>query len=230
MKLSKRLEAVAGLVTKQGVLADVGCDHGFLPIALYEQGRIKKAIALDVNEGPLLRAREHICEAGLADVIETRLSDGLAALKDGEADSVVIAGMGGNLMQGILARCCDVAKSCKEIILQPQSEIDLLRAWLTEAGFKICAEDMVLEGGKYYPMMRVCFTGLEMKLTKVELSYGPCLLRESHPVLLDFLKKEDIRVEHILDQLQKDSMRYEQRIRELKMDRELISKALEICR
>ena len=99
IQISRRLSAVAALVSPGLVLADVGCDHGYIPIYLIQKGQIPRAIAMDINQGPLLRAREHIREWGLEDYIETRLSDGVEALKPGEAQCLVIAGMGGPLME-----------------------------------------------------------------------------------------------------------------------------------
>ena len=102
MELSKRLYAVAGLVTKGASVADIGTDHGYIPIYLIEQGISPKAIALDINKGPLERARMHIVGHGLKDRIETRLSDGLEAVMPGEVDTMIAAGMGGGLIIKIL--------------------------------------------------------------------------------------------------------------------------------
>lgn len=189
MQLSERLRAVAALVMSGGTVADIGTDHAYIPIYLIQTDAVSRAIAMDVNPGPLSRAREHIAQYGLESEIETRLSDGLAALRPGEADSVVIAGMGGALMRRILeegrdrldgaseqtdGRCNSTAalsdsmdncadsqaehrgkrRGCRELILQPQSEIWLVRAWLERSGWRIVREDMVREDGKYYPMMR----------------------------------------------------------------------------
>ena len=102
MQLSERLQAVADFVTPQSRLADVGTDHAYVPIYLAEKKIISRAIAMDVVDGPLQRARENIAVHRLEAVIETRKSDGLEALKPGEADTVVIAGMGGLLICRIL--------------------------------------------------------------------------------------------------------------------------------
>lgn len=102
MKLSKRLSAVAAMVTPGMVLADIGTDHAYIPIDLVERGVIPRAIAADVNPGPLFRAEEHIREHGLDDRIATRLCDGLTAFEAGEVQSIVIAGMGGALTVRIL--------------------------------------------------------------------------------------------------------------------------------
>ena len=102
MKLSKRLETIASFVPEGSRIADIGTDHGYIPIHLVQEGKAKHASAMDVRKGPLLRAQSHIQEAGLIDAIEVRLSDGLLKLEKDEADCVVIAGMGGELMIPIL--------------------------------------------------------------------------------------------------------------------------------
>ena len=94
MQLSIRMQAVADMVTPGGRIADIGTDHGYVPIYLVEQNKTDHAIAMDVRKGPLARAGENIVRFGCSDRIETRLSDGLAMLKPGEADTVIIAGMG----------------------------------------------------------------------------------------------------------------------------------------
>src|SRR5699024_7353656 len=102
MELSKRLNAVASLVTDGYRLADIGTDHAYIPIFLVSTGKIPAAVAMDVNRGPLLRAEENIRTYGLEKRIATRISDGFAALEKNEADSAVIAGMGGLLTIRIL--------------------------------------------------------------------------------------------------------------------------------
>ena len=102
VKISNRLMTAAALVTQGYTLADVGTDHGYIPIYLLQQKKIPSAIAMDINEGPLERAKEHIALYGLQAYIQTRLSDGVAALKPGEVEAVLIAGMGGGLVMHIL--------------------------------------------------------------------------------------------------------------------------------
>ena len=144
MNISKRLSRLAAMVTEGSRLADVGTDHGYVPLCLYRQGRIPSAIAMDINEGPLERARAHIREAGLEHYIETRLSDGLHALRAGEADTVLIAGMGGGLTERILTDGKGVLETVRELVLQPQSEIWRVRRFLYENGWRIVCEDIVL--------------------------------------------------------------------------------------
>lgn len=190
MELSKRLQAVADMVTPGMRLADIGTDHAYIPIYLVEQDVIPEAIAMDINKGPLERAQEHIRAYGFEERIQTRLSDGLQRLEAGEADAMIAAGMGGALVIKILEDREEVAKSLKELILQPQSELGKVRAYLIEHGYQIIAENMIVEDGKYYPMMKV-IPGQEAEVyTQEELEYGKWLLQNANPVLKQFLEKE----------------------------------------
>ena len=148
VRLSKRMEALAHLVTPGSRLCDVGCDHGYLPIYLVQEQIIPSAIAMDIGEGPLLAAKTHIAEVGLEDKIQTRRSDGLAAASAEEIDTVLIAGMGGGIVIHILTEGRKVAQSAKDLILQPQSELKEVRRFLCNEGYEIVDEDMVLEDGK----------------------------------------------------------------------------------
>ncbi|MBD5475549.1 MAG: SAM-dependent methyltransferase [Lachnospiraceae bacterium] len=153
--LSKRLQAVAAMVTAGNSVCDVGCDHGFVPIWLVEHGISLRVLAMDVRSGPLSAAGEHIAEHGMESCIETRLSDGLHNYNIGEADTLICAGMGGGLMMRILSEDRDKTASFRELILQPQSEIERFRAGLREMGYQIADEQMIEEDGKFYPMMRI---------------------------------------------------------------------------
>lgn len=224
VKLSGRLGAVAALVTEGAVLADVGTDHGYVPIYLLKQKRISRAIAMDINEGPLVRAREHIRLFGMENYIETRRSDGVSALDVGEAQSILIAGMGGGLMIHILKEGETVCKAAEELVLQPQSELERLRRYLVENGYKVLAEDIVSEEGKFYPMMRIRyaeeengFLDEEKEFLKLSYRYGGLLLKERHPVLKDFLQKEQKRYGKLYERLMSkpDSGRLLQRRAEL---------------
>ena len=203
------MKAVAAMVTSGGVLADVGTDHGYIPIALIQRQKIKSAIAMDINKGPLARAQDNIASARLGDYIQTRLSDGVAALGEGEADSILIAGMGGELVIHILSEGEKVCKAASELILQPQSDIRKVREYLRLHHYKIVDEDMICEDGKYYPMMRVINVELDnawMKMdeqTRVACDiYGPLLLRNGNPVLRRFLVRQHRQLTQILQTLQ----------------------------
>lgn len=225
IKLSKRMKAVAGMVTTGGVLADIGTDHGYIPIALVQRQKITGAIAMDINKGPLARAQGNIASARLGDYIQTRLSDGVAALGEGEADSILIAGMGGELVIHILSEGEKVCKAASELILQPQSDIRKVREYLRLHHYKIVDEDMICEDGKYYPMMRVVHVESDdawMKMneqTKAACDiYGPLLLRNGNPVLRRFLVRQHRQLTQILQRLQAQtnvSEKIERRIAEV---------------
>lgn len=227
--LSKRLRMNASLITEGYRLADVGTDHGYIPIALVQEGKIPSALAMDVNPGPLQRAEEHIREYQLDSYIHTRLSDGVQNLQPGEADSVLIAGMGGGLVIKILEEGKEVLSAVKEIILQPQSEINKVRRYLECAGYVITKEDMVFEEGKYYPVMRAELG--EMHYQKdIFYSYGKLLLEQQHPVLLQFLNQKLRNCDVILQKLLKDGKKEERmkvRIQEIEEEKRQIQLALE---
>ncbi len=203
VKISNRLMTAAALVTQGYTLADVGTDHGYIPIYLLQQKKIPAAIAMDINEGPLERAKKHIALYGLQAYIQTRLSDGVAALKPGEVEAVLIAGMGGGLVMHILKDGEKVCQSAKELILQPQSEIEHVREFLREKGYTILAEDMVYEDGKFYPMMKVQYQGENVEELKLSDLYGGLLLQNRHPVLKTFLEKERLIYTGIKENLAK---------------------------
>ncbi len=228
MQISKRLQAVSDMVASGSCLADVGTDHGYIPIYLVEEKRIPCAIAMDINRGPLSRARENIERNGLSDQIETRLSDGLDALLPGEADTIVIAGMGGPLAVEILKRGRAVLESCRDLILQPQSEIWIVRRYLDENGWRIRRENMILEEGKYYPLL-LASRGNSEALDAVRLFYGPRLLEKRHPVLLDYLKKEREKLREVREKLSvSGSEKAAERKREIQKLQEINGRALEL--
>ena len=130
MQLSNRLLAAAGMVTKGNVVADIGCDHAYTSIYLCQAGIAPRVIAMDVNKGPLRGAMAHVEEAKLAEQIDIRLSNGLEKLLPGEADTVLLCGMGGLLMIKILSDYPETTASVKELILQPQSEVGEVRHFL----------------------------------------------------------------------------------------------------
>lgn len=215
MELSKRLQTLADMVTPGNRVADIGCDHGFVSIYLYEHHIAPKVYAMDVRKGPLCRAQEHIAAHGLTDYIETRLSDGLTALKADEADALICAGMGGRLMARILLEGLTKAGKMRELILQPQSEFSCFRQFLQEHRLVIAEERLVKEDGKFYPMMRVIPGGDEAlyplfdgnglltieEAKRVSNRYGALLLWQKHPLLQEYLTILLHRNKGILDSL-----------------------------
>lgn len=198
---------LADMVTVGNLVADVGCDHGFLSIWLVQAGVSPRVLAMDVKKGPLAAAKEHIEEYGLGDYIEARLSDGLKNCEAGEAETLVCAGMGGRLMERILTESMEKVRGLKELILQPQSELQEFRAFLRREGFVILQEEAVCEEGKFYFAMKAVPGAAEAKEAEIKEAeasweeryaaereqrlydrFGEKLLAGKNPVLLQYLQ------------------------------------------
>lgn len=182
MALSLRLQAVLDLVrgSQTKVLADIGTDHAYLPIEAVRAGFCQKAIACDINKGPLDIAAANINGAGLAGLVETRLGNGLAPVKLNEADCVVIAGMGGMRIWNILQDAPEKAQFAKKLILQPQQSIDALRKNLHQAGYKISAEPLIYEDGRFYTILVAHYTGQVVPWTAPEYFIGKHTTQSPH--------------------------------------------------
>lgn len=229
MELSKRLAAVVHLVTRGNSVADVGCDHGYLSIYLRENEISPRVIALDVNQGPLAKAMEHIAKYGCSG-IETRLSNGLDQLQRNEVDTIICAGMGGRLILGILEHDLDYARSVEECILQPQSELSVVRQQLVEWGFHLVEEDMIYEDGKYYSILKVSGRNCKSRVvyTKTQYEYGPLLLSQQNPCLHTYLRERRCHYEKLIKELSiiNRTQTQTQRIGQLEEELERIIEAL----
>lgn len=211
VRLSRRLLAVADFVRPGSRIADVGTDHGYVPVYLAQTGSIASALAMDVGKGPLERAMGHIREyeewaAGQAEKtslcpVTARLSDGLTALRPGEADTVVMAGMGGNLVIRILEQGRHVWNSVDHWILSPQSDLDKVRLYLEKNGFLIEDEAMLCEDGNYYSVLKVVRGAMEYGRGSW-YRYGKIPIGRKDRVLKEYLEKEKNRIEGILRQFE----------------------------
>lgn len=229
MKLSHRLETIASFVRKGSKIADIGTDHGYIPIYLIRQGTAVSAVAMDVRSGPLERAREHVEKYGLSDRICLRLSDGLKKLEPGEADTVIIAGMGGELMIHILEEGKHMWDSVSCWVLSPQSELDKVRHYLEAQGFLLRREEMLTDEGKYYVVMEAGRGKMEYG-REIDYKYGRELLRQRHPVLLSYLQKEKRQLEGILSTISQidtaTARNTKDRTKEIEFELGLIEEAL----
>ena len=151
--LSNRLGTVARLVPEGARFADVGTDHAYLPVWLLLHGVISRAIVTDLRSGPLQRARQTAQRYGVTGQVSFRLGDGLDCLQPGEADTIAIAGMGGETIADILAAAPWIRLGQYRLLLQPMSALDDLRRWLAGHGFCIQTERLCLDGGTRYTVL-----------------------------------------------------------------------------
>ena len=175
MELSPRLRLLADWVRPGARVADVGTDHAYLPVWLVLHGRVSSAIASDLRKGPIQRARETCLRHG-ADSVDCRLCDGLSGIGAEEADTVIIAGMGGENIAAILAAAPWTKDGAHTLLLQPMTRAASLRKFLAENGYTILREALTCERGSYLPVMEV--TAGEMELTEGELYGGAKLLKD----------------------------------------------------
>lgn len=192
MEISHRLNTIITLVEPGKTAADIGTDHGYVPIELVRRGICCRALAMDVRRGPLDGAKKNIRAYGLEGKIETRLSDGLAKLSPGEADRIVIAGMGGSLMQRLLIEGEAVARAAGQLVLSPQSDLEGFRRFLQESHYRIEQEAMVWEDGKYYTILLV-HDGEPEPYAEDEYCYGKRIRSEDRALKTEYIQK---RLQH----------------------------------
>lgn len=200
--LSRRLLAIAEYVPQGATLADIGTDHAYLPCHAALNGRIKKAIAGEINEGPYRSALKTVHACGLAAVIDVRKGDGLSILRPGEADAVVIAGMGGELIRRILEAGADRLNDSARLILQPNNAADKVRAWLDANGYDIVDEQILEEDGHFYEII-AADPGHPAPLSERERFFGPVLLQKQGPVFRKKWLSELEKRERVLRALEK---------------------------
>ena len=159
LRLDERLSMCAKLVRPGKRVVDVGTDHAYLAIWLALNEVSSRVVATDLREGPLFNAKQNIIKYGVVERVETRLSDGLDAITAEEAEDVVLAGMGGELIIKIIARVPWLRDEEKHLILQPMSAEQELREFLVRDGFTVVDEQAVTCAGKVYTVMSAFFRG-----------------------------------------------------------------------
>lgn len=230
--LSPRLEMIARLLGRGDVICDIGCDHGYLPIALISLGAYHLGIAMDINTGPLERAKDNIDKAGLSDSIKTRLSDGVSALKPYEADAVSICGMGGNVIMHIFDEGQDILAYIDTIVISPQSEYMMLRLYLLRKGYTIIEEDIIRDSGKYYFAWKLAYSGnalpneAPLAYNKLSFHYSEYLCARHNKIYLDYLKSSYDRIDKAINNIKSNSMgsnRLDGLYRERQMIQDIVS-------
>jgi len=200
--LSKRMRVIADMVRPGSIPADIGTDHGWLPVYLLQTGKCSRALAMDLRPGPLERAKSHVDEAGLSSKIILRLSDGMDELKSGEADGLIISGMGGNVMRNIvskgLSRGLLGIDKIRDAVFQPQSDMRGFFRYIVSNGFVIRKESIIFEDGKYYFFAYSVFDPDEAKSGRM---YGYLMAEEGHPLFREYLIRRERTVKKILSDI-----------------------------
>jgi len=205
MALSLRLQALLDLIPHSDILADIGTDHAYLPIEAICAGLCEKAIACDINKGPLEIAVENIQMARLSNKIEIRLGDGLKPIHPNEADCIVISGMGGMRIWNIIHTEQDKAQFAKKLILQPQHNLEVLRKNLHNAGYEISTEKLVYEDSRFYVILLAGYTGEVSTWTEQEYFFGKHLLESPH--FSHYLKYHRDKISRYIQSINDDDTR-----------------------
>lgn len=202
MKLTPRLQAIADFVQTDSIAADIGTDHGYIPVYLVREKKCPRVIATDVNPGPLENAKNYIEKCGLSYEIETRLGDGLKAIKLNEVDVAIIAGMGGHLIIDILSENVEITKSIGKFILQPMVASDDLRKYVYENDMRIENERLVQEKDKMYEIFTVVH-GKEEIENYLNFEIGKKLIENKDELLEPFILNKVKEVKKVLRVLEK---------------------------
>ena len=202
--ISLRLNEICNLVDKNSIVADIGTDHGIIPMMLSKNCISKKIIATDISKNSLEKLEKKLILNDNITNIETRVSDGLDCLDEFEVDTIIISGMGGILIKEILERNLNIAKSANYLILSPNNSLDFLRKFLYENNFFIEKEKDVFENQKYYQILKVK-RGKDFYKNEYEYLYGKLLIKNKSENLKLFLENEIKKYESILEKINIES-------------------------
>lgn len=206
VKLSDRLQVIADFITEGETMADIGTDHGFLPMYLWERKICPYVILSDINKGPLEKASENINTFCPENIFDIRLGSGIETLKTAEVDTIVVAGMGGILITDILAADLEKTNSFKKIILQPRNAPEKLKKWLLDNDFIILDETLVRESKYIWEIilavpscqLEKSDSSLALKgenlVEEIEYELNPILFKKKDPLLVEYIKNK-IRIE-----------------------------------
>lgn len=208
MELSKRLKRIAEHVDKCESVADIGTDHGYIPIYLVKEGICEKAIASDINKGPIEKAKINVDFEGVSAKVKCLLGPGLNPLKIGEVNGVILAGMGGNLTRDILLADMEKVKKYDFIILQPAQNPEVLREFLYKNDYEIIDEDLIKDEGRFYELFKVKYNENSEKLVlddELEYEVSSLLREKDHTLFKEFIEEKINRCETILSFIKEDT-------------------------
>lgn len=226
MKLTDRLLKIASLVTKGKKVADIGTDHGYIPVYLLNKGDIDYAILADVNKGPLENAKKEVRHNGLMDKVDLRLGSGIEVLEKNEVDEVIIAGMGGILISELLEAKKEVAHSLDKLILQPMQAQNELRKYLLNNGYEILDEVLVKEDFRLYEIIIAKYTSNNTQVEdEIFYEVGKKLIENKDPLLNEFIDKKIFMYNSIIKKIEdKTGESINKKIKESKISIEKLEK------
>lgn len=192
--IDSRIRAILNFVEEKSRVADIGADHGYLSIELVKSGRASFVVASDLNAGPLDAAKKNIAAAGLSDFIEVRLGNGLKVLREGEIDTICVAGMGGALIAEILNDSPQILKTARQLILQPMNAAEKILSWLKNNGWYVADIELAEVGGIIYEIISAVRTPAKIAaVTK----------KENSPLLKKFTEQKILKLQRILAEMSK---------------------------
>jgi len=223
MGISVRLNKIISLIDKCNIVADIGTDHGYIPIYLIKKDLCNLAIASDINLGPKMKAELNIVMEGLSDKIQCRLGGGLNVIKPYEVQAVIIAGLGGYLIRDIIEDRIDVFKSLDYAILQPAQNPEILRKYIYERGFNVINEELCFDQNKYYETIKVAYDNKPKIENNFYYEVSKTFIENKDPLIKDYAKyklllynkiykeikdgtesaqKRKVELKHIIDKLE----------------------------
>lgn len=228
MELSKRLNWIIEKLDKIDVIMDVGTDHGYIPIYLVKNNIASKVIASDINRDPLKKAEINAALDGVADKIDLRLGAGLVPLKNKEANAVIIAGMGGNLIRDILENDLDKVKNLEYLILQPAQNPEVLRKYLYNSDYEIIDEDICLDEGKYYEIFKVKYKkGDYISLEDIFYEISPMILNKKLPVFKSYIENKIDKNQKVMEFIKDNTEHAMERKNQLKEKNQRLKRLLQ---
>ena len=227
MELSIRLGKTASMVEPCRCVADIGTDHAYIPIYLVKRGICGRAIASDINRGPIKKAERNISLHGLEGKIECRIGPGLNTLKKGEADVAIIAGMGGNLIRDIIEERPDLFRELNYVILQPVQNPEVLREYIYKKGYEIIDEELCIDENKYYEIIKIRYDEKAYDADEIFFEISEKLYNEKHPAIKGFIKYKLEKYRKILGKIKDDTDSALGRKREIEMKLKRLEEMME---
>ncbi|MBV4419357.1 class I SAM-dependent methyltransferase [Clostridium tyrobutyricum] len=204
MQLSSRLKAICNMVNNCDCAADIGTDHGYIPIYLVKNNICNRAIASDINKGPIRKAEINIRNEELQNKIECRLGSGLNTIKPGEVQEIIIAGMGGNLIRDIIDENISIFKSVNTLILQPVQNPEVLREYIYIMGFTIVDEELCIDENIFYEIIKVKYDKNKRNIDTIFYEVGERLIEKKHPLVNRFINKKIDKYRTILNYIKEN--------------------------